>query len=255
MLWQDALVAASSEGSARISDRRTTAAAVFGLSVAAGLALGGWFVGNGLLKARSSDRYVTVKGFAEREMPADLAIWPVVYAVTADDLASLQGRLADSAAKVVRFLGTQGFSPAEISASAPRVTDREAQDMRAGSARARYAAEATVTLRTARIDAARATMERSGELVKQGVALIRSYEYNTQYLYTKLDEIKPEMIAAATKDARAAAQQFAADSGSAVGAIRNAQQGFFSIEDRDPFSPQFKRVRVVTTVQYFLVDK
>jgi hypothetical protein len=97
-------------------------------------------------------------------------------------------------------------------------------------------------------------MERTGQLVKQGVALIRDYESTTEYLYTSLDEIKPEMIQQATRDARRAAQQFAEDSGSRVGGIRNAQQGYFSITDRDAFSPQFKKVRVVTTVQYFLED-
>lgn len=99
-----------------------------------------------------------------------------------------------------------------------------------------------------------AAMSRSGELVAQGIALIRSYEHQTEYLYTDLDKIKPEMIAEATRDARSAAQQFAEDSGSRVGGIRTAQQGYFSIEDRDRFSPQFKKVRVVTTIQYFLVD-
>jgi hypothetical protein len=116
----------------------------------------------------------------------------------------------------------------------------------------RYVAEATVMLRSGRIDDVRRAMQRSGELVKQGVALIRSYEQNTQYFYTNLDKIKPEMIAEATTDARRAAEQFAKDSGSRVGAIRNAQQGFFTVEDRDPFSPEFKKIRVVTTVQYFL---
>ena len=90
--------------------------------------------------------------------------------------------------------------------------------------------------------------------MKQGVAVIRSYEYNTQYLFTELETIKPGMIAEATKDARRAAEQFAKDSGSGVGAIRNAQQGLFSIEDRDQFSPEFKKVRVVTTVDYYLSD-
>ena len=109
-------------------------------------------------------------------------------------------------------------------------------------------------MRTDKIDAAKKAIERSGELVKQGVAVIRSYEYNTQYLFTDLDKIKPEMIAEATKDARRAAEQFAKDSGSTVGAIRTAQQGLFSIEDRDQFSPEFKKVRVVTTVDYYLGD-
>jgi uncharacterized protein len=120
---------------------------------------------------------------------------------------------------------------------------------------ARYTAEVTVTLRTAKIDTVREAIQRSGALVRQGVALVQNYEARTQYLFTGLEKIKPEMIAAATKDARRAAEQFAQDSGSAVGAIRNAQQGYFNIEDRDPFSPEYKTVRVVTTVQFFLAEE
>jgi hypothetical protein len=97
-------------------------------------------------------------------------------------------------------------------------------------------------------------MQRAAELVKQGVTVTRSYEANPAFLYTRLDTVKPAMIAEATKDARRAAEQFASDSGSRVGAIKSAQQGFFTVEDRDPNSPEWKKVRVVTTVQYFLVD-
>jgi hypothetical protein len=226
------------------------------LLLAGGLALGGWFVGRGLLVARASDRFVTVKGLAERDVPADLALWPIVFTETADDLLGLQERVEASQAKILAFLDQQSFPAEERSVSAPRITDREAQGFvpQGGQRLERYVAEATVTVRTSRIDDAQQAMARSGELVKQGVALIRSYEYDTQYLFTALESIKPEMIAAATQDARRAAEQFAEDSGSEVGAIRSAQQGYFSIEDRDRFSPEHKKVRVVTTIEYFLED-
>lgn len=223
--------------------------------LALGIGAAGYFVGHALLVARSADRYVTVRGLAEREVPANLVLWPVVFTVTANELGPLQQQVDDGIAKVRAFLEAD-FPADDISVSAPRVQDREAQGRVANSAQPldRYTAEVTVTLRTANIDAARKAIERSGELVKQGVAVIRSYEYNTQYLYTDLDKVKPEMIAAATRDARRAAEQFAKDSGSNVGAIRNAQQGYFSIEDRDQFSPQIKKVRVVTTVEFYLTD-
>lgn len=218
------------------------------------LALAGWFVGDGLYRARMSERYVTVKGLAEREVPANLALWPVVFSVTASDLETLQGRVEDGTAKIREFLAA-AFDAEEISAGAPRITDREAQGMiSAERPGPRYVAEAVVTVRTSKIGAVREALARSGELVGQGVALIRSYEYNTQYLFTDLETIKPPMIAEATRDARRAAEQFARDSGSRVGGIRNAQQGLFSVEDRDPFSPEVKRVRVVTTVQFFFED-
>jgi len=235
-------------------ERRTVEFAILGLLIGGGVAVAGYFIGHGFLKARASDRYVTVKGLSERELPANLVLWPIVYSVTSDDLETLQQRLDDGAAKISAFLAGD-FAAEEINVSAPRVTDRHAQGMMDQQGRLeRYMAEATVTVRTGRIDAARTAMERSGSLVKQGVALIRSYEFQTQYLYTDLDAIKPEMIAEATRDARAAAERFAEDSGSRVGGIRNAQQGYFSIEDRDPFSPEFKTIRVVTTIQFFLVD-
>jgi hypothetical protein len=227
--------------------------AVLGGLIGIGLAVGGYFVGDGLLQARSAERYVTVKGLAEREVAANLVIWPITYTVTADDLSTLQQRTDDGASKIRTFLA-DAFEDQEISTSVALVTDRQAQGMMGQERLQRYVSESTVTVRTQRIEAVRAAMARTGELVSQGVALIRSYENTTQYLYTSLDEIKPAMIREATRDARAAAQQFAEDSGSRVGGIRNAQQGYFSITDRDAFSPEFKNVRVVTTVQYSLID-
>ena len=232
----------------------TPARLIGALLIAIGLATAGYFIGDGLYAARASQRVVTVKGLSEREVPADQAIWPIVYSVTADDLVTLQQRLDGSAARIVEFLSPE-FGGEEISVSVPRITDHHMQGRPPGMQPAeRYSAEASVTLRTGNIETARQAMQRSGELVKAGVALIRSYEYQTSFLFTGLDQIKPEMIAEATRDARRAAEQFAEDSGSRVGSIRNAQQGYFSVTDRDRFSPEFKKIRVVTTVQYFLVD-
>jgi len=222
--------------------------------LALGIVAAGYLVGDALVQARTSQRAVSVRGLAEREVPANLALWPIVFTVTAEDLGDLQ-RKADRGIATVRAFLADDFPAAQVSVSAPRVQDRQAQGLRGdGRPLDRYLAEVAVTVRTDRIDAARKAMERSGELVKQGVAVIRSYEYSTQYLFTELEKIKPDMIAEATRDARRAAEQFATDSGSSVGAIRNAQQGLFSIEDRDQFSPEFKKVRVVTTVDYYLGD-
>jgi uncharacterized protein len=220
--------------------------------LAIGIALAGYLVGNALIESRTSERRVSVRGLSEREVPANLVLWPIVFSVTSDDLVELQRQADVGVVKVRAFLG-DAFPSEQISVSPPRVQDREAQG-RTGDGRQldRYMAEVVVTVRTDQIDAARKAIERSGELVKQGVAVIRSYEYSTQYLYTDLEKVKPEMIAEATRDARRAAEQFAQDSGSEVGAIRTAQQGLFSIEDRDQFSPQLKKIRVVTTVDYYL---
>jgi uncharacterized protein len=233
----------------------TLAALALGLPLAAGLVGMGWLVSDGLYQARAADRFVAVKGLAEREVPADLALWPIVFSVTADDLTTLQSRI-DASADAVRAFLEPSFPGDAVEASVPRITDRQGQSFGPGGAPLeRYLAEATVTLRSANIEAVKQAMQRGGELVRQGVAVIRSYESNPQFLFTSLEALKPGMIAEATRDARRAAEQFAEDSGSRVGAIRNAQQGYFSIEDRDAFTPEQKKVRVVTTVQYFLADE
>jgi len=236
-----------------MSERGRDGLAPLGLFLAVGLIGCGWLLGSAVRHFKDADRYVTVKGLAEREVAANLAIWPVVYSVTGNDLSELQARLESDGAKIEAFLTERGFASEEFSRSAPRVTDNAPSGAYEGRMPSeRYQVEATVTLRTTRVDDARAAMEASGELVKGGVRLLRSWEYNTQYFFTDLETIKPEMIAEATRDARRAAEKFAQDSGAAVGGIRRAQQGYFSIEDRDAFSPEWKKIRVVTTLDYFL---
>lgn len=239
-----------------MEDRRSllVPALVLGLLLALGLAAGGGLLARGLFAARAADRFVTVKGLSEREAPADLALWPIVFTNTGNDLGALSEKVEQDAAAIRAFLGRFGFEPGEATLSAPRVTDHWAQSYGGQRPDERYQVESTVTLRSGRIDAARQAIQQSGDLVRAGVTLIRSYEYNTQYLFTQLEAVKPEMIAEATRDARRAAEQFAEDSGARVGGIRRAQQGYFSIEDRDAFSPESKKVRVVTTVEYFLVE-
>ena len=147
-----------------MTDRAPLAALVLGVCLAAGLALAGWFAGNGLFRARATERVVTVRGFSEREVPADLVLWPVTFTVTADDLVSLQERADQAARRIVAFLeGT--FEPAEYTVAAPRIQDREAEGMigREGQRLDRYVAEGIVAVRTGKIPQAREAMTRSTE--------------------------------------------------------------------------------------------
>lgn len=229
------------------------AAAVLGLLLAVGLGAAGAFVAKGIHDAKAADRYVTVRGLSEREEPATLVMWPIVFGATGDELGALQAKLDGSASKIASFLQARQFTAEEWNLGAPRITDLEAQSYSSANRPAhRYTGEATITLRSLSVGAVMDAMKHSGELVRDGVALVNNY--GATYLYTDLERVKPEMIAAATKDARRAAEQFANDSGSRVGSIRSAQQGYFTIEDRDAFSPEFKKIRVVTTVEYFLED-
>lgn len=236
------------------SDARLWAAAL-GLSIAAGLAAAGWFVAEGLYALRASARVVTVKGLAEREVPANVGVWPIVFTVHADALGELHEAIDSTSARVLEFLGEHGLPASETYRSVPRITDFRAQAFgQASPPEHRFLAEATLTLRTHDVAAMKTAMENAGGLVGRGVVVVRSYEAQPQFLFTGLDEVKPGMIAEATRDARRAAQQFADDSGSRLGPIRTARQGYFSVTDRDPFTPEYKTVRVVTGVEYFLVD-
>lgn len=204
---------------------------------------------------RGSERYVSVKGLAERDVPADLAIWPVAFAATGDTPAAVQAGLADAEVIVRAFLKARGFGPDDIGKSPPRLIDTSAQGYGRDSApKERFRAELTLTLRSTRVDAVREAAQHADELVHGGVVLSAQWGDPVQYLFSGLNAVKPEMIAEATRNARAAARQFAADSGSAVGGIRRASQGYFSISDRDQWTPEIKTIRVVTSVDYFLAD-
>lgn len=227
-----------------------SAAAISGALIATGLIGAGYFISQAALTLRAGERSVEVKGLAEREVPADLALWSLAYTATAPELAQLQQRLESDADRITLFLDERGFDDDEITRVPPEITDRDS--FGSNYQGDRYQGQAVVLVRSDRVDAVRSARQQSDALIAANVTLNRNYEYPTEYLFTALDRIKPEMIAEATRDARAAAQQFAEDSGATVGAIRRARQGYFSIEDRDRLSPHIKRVRVVTTIEYFL---
>ena len=229
----------------------------YSLVVGVGIAVAGISIGIGFYKGRVADRYVTVKGLAEQEVNADLAIWPITFNVAENNLTVLQTGIDISRKTITNFLLESGFQNQDIAYSAPKITDTEAERQYGTERKSqyRYIAQATVTTRTNNVQLVKQTMESSGELVGKGVVLAaQSWENPTEFLFTALNDIKPQMIEEATKNARQAAEKFAKDSGSKVGKIRNATQGYFSIQDRDRNSPEVKIVRVVTTVQYFLTD-
>lgn len=222
------------------------------LLLALGLAAAGWLGAQGLARLRTQDRYVTVKGSAERIVDADLVVWPLPHAVGGNDLADVQRQLDANTETIRAFFAEAGFGAEEIVLSPPRLEDRWAYAWGDQRPPERYRYSMTVTLRTARVAEALAALRRTGQLVSRGVLLGEGSQ--PEFAYTGLNEIKPALIAEATANARRSAQQFADDSGSRLGGIRSANQGVVSIEDRDQGSPQVKKVRVVTTVEYFLRD-
>ena len=234
-----------------MSERKTTlvfAALLIGL----GLLGAGWFAAQGMARLKTQDRYVVVKGSAERIVDADLLVWPLPHTVGGNDLAGVQRQLTANTDAIRSFFIDAGFKPADIVVSPPRLEDRWAYAYGDNRAPERFRYANTVILRTSDVPRALEAMRNSGQLVAGGVMLDQGSM--PEFDYTRLNDIKPALIAEATANARESAEQFAKDSGSKLGGIRNANQGVVAISDRDQGSPQVKKVRVVTTVEYFLRD-
>ena len=220
--------------------------------IAVGLVVASVLMASAVRDFRITDRHVEVKGLAEREVMADLAIWPINYQLSGQGLEDLREAMDQADEAVIAFLKLRGFSDDEITRNPPRIQDQWMHaygDQRPAN---RYTAERGLTLKTAKVDATLRALQDSSELVGQGVVLSPNWGQAAQFLFTGLNDIKPEMIAEATADARRAADQFAADSEARIGPIRSARQGFFSINERDPSTPEVKIVRVVTTIEYVL---
>ncbi len=204
---------------------------------------------------KSMERTVTVKGLAEQEVKANIAIWPIRFTEVDNDLSTLYQTVQVQTDKVISFLLKQGFSTDEISSSLPSIEDRQAQGYVDPNVKYRYAAKVTISIYTKRVDLLLNSRKNMLELAKDGVAISnQDYNSRTEFLFTELNSVKPAMVQAATTNARQIADKFAQDSDSVLGKIKNASQGQFSISDRDSNTPYIKRVRVVSTLTYYLKD-
>ncbi|MFO1036785.1 MAG: SIMPL domain-containing protein [Geminicoccaceae bacterium] len=234
---------------------------VAALLIAAGIAGGGWLIGRGLLEARSSDRFVSVKGLAERDVKADLALWPLRFVATGNDLQVAKAKIAADEAAIRKFVTGAGVPDSAIEVVGFEVTDLLAQVYRSGPVESRFVLAATLIVRSNDVDRIAALAQKVGDLVDAGVVLsTEGAPSGPVFLFTALNDAKPEMVAEATRNAREAAQEFARDSGSQLGGIRRASQGVFQILSRDeapgiqePYQVN-KRLRVVSTVDYYLTD-
>ncbi|EPI8561075.1 SIMPL domain-containing protein [Vibrio fluvialis] len=234
----------------------TRSALTMGISILLGLGLLGYFVEQAAVKFKEYDRIVTVKGLSEREVPADTVIWPIQFTLADNELPTLFTTLDAQTQQVMQFLAQQGIDTQSISISAPAVIDKKAQQY-GGEARIeyRYLATQTITVYSTHVDLVRQAISQIGQLGKQGIVFNQdNYNNRVEYLFSGLNDIKPAMIEEATKQAREVAEKFAKDSQSSLGKIKRATQGQFSIVDRDNNTPYVKKVRVVSTVEYFLSD-
>lgn len=241
--------------------------AVAAAILAVGLVLAALVAGMSLKSIKMADRYVTVRGLTERDMKADLAFWTLRFKSTGNELTATHAALKTQQEKVKQFLLAKGFDEAEIQPTAVQVFDRQAQQYGGNNyaTELRYILQSGFRVRTDKVDLLQTMAQATGELVEQGISLGTESPCDSvpSFLFTKLNDVKPEMMAEATKNAREAAEQFAKDANAKVGTIRNATQGYFSIAARDSVdgvganecgdaASLDKRVRVVTTVEYFL---
>lgn len=225
--------------------------------VALGIVLLGIFLKAGMDNFTEKDRKVTVKGLAEKEVKADKVTWPIITKEIGNDLPELYNRIASKQQTIRHFLISNGIQPSEISVGAPKVIDMNAEQYADNNKPYRYNVTVVVTVTSTHVDKVRGIIARQGELLRQGVAVVAGdYDAanNVSYQLTSFKKMKPQMMTEAIENAEQTAQQFAKNSHSRLNKIVSADQGQFSIDDRDANTSYIKRVRVVTTVTYSLKD-
>ncbi|ABZ77235.1 protein of unknown function DUF541 [Shewanella halifaxensis HAW-EB4] len=238
-----------------MSKNNSLPALILGSLLCFGLIMSASTIGDKLIKMKAMERTVTVKGLAEKEVKANVAIWPIRFSEVDNDLNNLYQTVQNKTDRVVDFLKQQGFSEDEITVALPAIEDRQAQGYVDPNVKYRYAAKISISLYTDNVELLLTTRSNMLSLAKDGIAISdQDYNSKAQFLFTELNRVKPEMIQSATQNARQVAEKFAKDSNSKLGKIKQASQGQFSINDRDSNTPYIKKVRIVSTLTYFLND-
>lgn len=236
-------------------DRLRGNVTIFGIFLCAGLIVLGILIRYGLTHLNDSHRTVTVRGLCEKEVKANKVTWPIVSKEVGNYLPTIFNNVENTNKMIVDFLKENGISQSEISINPPAIIDLQADRYSSNMNPYRYNVTNVVVVTSSQVDKVNDLIKKQAELLKHGIAIVAGdYQYQTVYEYTDLNSIKPEMIAEATRNARAAADKFAEDSGSKVGRIQTASQGQFSIEDRDQYTPYLKKIRVVSSIIYYLED-
>lgn len=230
--------------------------------LALSIAFAGFMISSGLKEFRSADRTVNMKGLAQSDVEADIALWTIKHSATGNDLVQVQNVIQSNSGKIRNFLRQNGLSENDIANRNLEVMDLLAQPYRSqGAENDRYIISEVLVVRSDNANVVDAAYQNTGELLKQNVSLITQQGQSPiEYIFTGLNDIKPAMIAEATQSAREAAKQFASDSGARVGGIKYANQGIFQILPRDSDQSyqerwsRYKTVRVVSTIQFSIVE-
>ncbi|WP_412550073.1 SIMPL domain-containing protein [Shewanella sp. WPAGA9] len=233
-----------------------TSASILGLLLFIGMAVLGVLLKQAIIEYKLLDRSVTVKGLAENEYSADVVIWPIQFTAASNQLEDLYVEVEKQNKLINDFLISHSIKTDEITISTPMITDKLAQQYGGNQAvEFRYTALQTMTVYCSEIDTVRQVMPEISQLGKQGIVFSQNnYDAQIEYIFTRLNDVKPQMIEQSTNNARLVAEKFATDSQSQLGKIKRASQGQFSITNRDKNNPHIKRVRVVSTIEYYLAD-
>lgn len=239
--------------------RITPAAAVLGLCIAIGPSIAGFFIYKGILEAKLSDRFVTVKGLVEKIEKSDRGTWEIAFKVSGNDMNALYPKLLSDSNIIKEFIEKQGFESNEVSDSAPRVSDLHAREYGAGSlSPERYLIESSIYVNSKKVDLLNTLSSKTGDLLSQGISLLRT---DTRFYLDKFNDLRPHLIAEATKNAEDIAKSFAKTTSSAIGGIRRANQGVITLTSPDASPNQnydegmgslMKKIRVVSTLEFYL---
>ena len=240
------------------------AALIVGLCILSGFSAAGYFIGKGGTRFKSESRTVTVKGLVEQIVKADQSVWDLRFRRAGEDIGAIHAKISTDREAVISFLKEQGFKDEEISLQPIHTIDKWAREYDQNQTeRYRYLVTGSVVVTSTDVDQVAKALGETEKLLKSGVVLGGQYEgsANPRYTITKFNELRPQLLAEATKNARLTAQQFAADSGLRVGRIRSANQGNIQIFGTDgndesaPYSPTstpVKKIRLVSTFEFEL---
>ncbi len=232
-------------------DNRIVSAALLAVSIV----ILGFCVKWGIDDFANKDRKVSVKGLSEREVDADKVTWPILSKELGNNLPELYNRIAVTQGKIKKFLMSNGVKENEINVNAPVVIDLNADQYNTNQRAYRYNITSIVTVTSRNVKLVRSIIARQGELLKEGIAIVDGgYENPVKYEFVSFNSMKPKMMEEAIANARKTAEQFAKNSESKLNKIVSADQGQFSIDNRDSNTPYVKKVRVVTTITYSLKD-
>ncbi|BAK74466.1 SIMPL domain-containing protein [Arcobacter sp. L] len=233
----------------------TKSSFILGFFIFLGLSILGYLISTSVIKYKELERTVVVKGLSEKEVNADIVLWPIKFSVINNNLDELYKNIENDTQEILSFLESNGIAREEIIINSPAIIDKMANEYSNQEVQVRYVANRTINIYSKNIEKIRDINGKLFELSKKGILFkIDDYDSKIEYIYTKLNDIKPMMIEEATNNARSVALKFAKDSNSKLGKIKKASQGQFVITSRDKNTEYIKNIRIVSTIEYYLSD-